>query len=263
MNITDSNLSLPLSNFEFWAKEGFNLKRVSSLAHRKHFFKAPGLASNIIKLHSNLIDKIFGYKMRTCENIILTKAKLLANTNNLGLLGPSLFDGEQVWLGLDPQILNTSYHEFFELFKTIEALIKHQKNFTICDLGAGYARMGLFLHYSYPTVLYHGVELVPERVNEVKRIYELHQCTNATIEINDIQAKNFTYPEANLYFLYDYGSNSSIFNTLKQLSYLKNNELIVVFGSRTLKIIEEQFSNLTRVYASKGNLQQSHIYKVI
>lgn len=260
--ITSTEFQLSLSQFEHWAKESFNLEKVTQLVRNKDFFKAPNLATNTIKLHSNLIDKIFGYKMRNCENIILTKAKLLNNSNNLGVLGPSLFAGEQAWLGLDPQVLNTSYHEFFELFKSLNPLIKNRPNFTICDLGAGYARMGLFLHYLYPDILYHGIELVPERVDEVKRVYQLHHCHKAKIEVNDIQAKEFIYPEANLYFLYDYGTNNAIFATLKQLSLLKNNELIVAMGSRTLKIINEEFSNLIQINNSRTTLHQSQIYKI-
>jgi precorrin-6B methylase 2 len=138
--------------------------------------------------------------------------------------GPILHNGAQTWVGLDFQILQCTYHDLKILFKTI----KPGPNDKIVDLGAGYGRMGIFLHWYYPNTNFLGLELVKERVIEANRIYKSLNC-NKKLMIESDLSKLKELPEGDVYFIYDFGSEEHIKKIL-ELLLLESSKILIVKG---------------------------------
>ena len=86
--------------------------------------------------------------------------------------------------------------------------------------------MGIFLHQFYPLTHFLGIELVPERVNEARRIYETLHTFNKEIIVGDLSQIS-ELPAGDIYFIYDFGSEEHISNILKLLKNTKNSILVV------------------------------------
>lgn len=122
-------------------------------------------------------------------------------------------DGQQRWIGLAPQVLQTPYLEL----RSILARLRPMAGETVVDLGAGYGRLGLVLGAHYPHVDFIGYELVPERVLEGQRILAEQGCTEAKLECADLAALDFRPLAAAYYFLYDFGARDAIKKCLGDL----------------------------------------------
>jgi len=122
-------------------------------------------------------------------------------------------DGQQRWIGLNLQTLQTPYLEL----RTMLEHLQPQPRQCVVDLGAAYGRLGLVLGAHYPEVFFAGFELVAERVNEGRRLLDEHRCLRARLEEADLRAPSFRLPEAEFYFLYDFGTRDAIEKTLQDL----------------------------------------------
>ena len=66
---------------------------------------------------SSQIDLDLGFKIKQIEEILQTKAKQIAPKLQFDQWGPVLHRGAQTWIGLDFQILQTTYHDLKILFE--------------------------------------------------------------------------------------------------------------------------------------------------
>lgn len=173
---------------------------------------------------SSQIDLALGFNIKQIEEKLQARAKALAPETQFDQWGPVLHGGAQTWIGLDFQILQTSYHDLKILFD----VIKPHPGERIVDLGAGYGRLGLFLHFFYPKTEFLGMELVEERVNEGNRLLKNVGCLNKEMVTCDL-GKLRELPDGDIFFIYDFGSVEHI---RRILVLLKNTpkRLLVVKG---------------------------------
>lgn len=130
--------------------------------------------------------------------------------------------GTQTWVGLDFQILQTTYHDLKNIFETL----RPGNNQRIIDLGAGYGRLGIFLHHFYPRTEFLGLELVEERVREGNRLLSLLGSIEKKMKVCDL-SKISELPEGDIYFIYDFGSVDHIKHILEMLKPTSKKTLVV------------------------------------
>lgn len=174
---------------------------------------------------SSQIDQDLGYRIKQIEEILQAKAKSLAPEELFVQWGPTLHGGAQTWVGLDFQILQTTYHDLKTLFEAIKPMPSER----IVDLGAGYGRVGVLLHHYYPKTEFLGIELVEERVKEANRIFKKLNGFNKKMLAFDLNAID-ELPAGDIFFIYDFGSHSHIKKILEMLKHTPK-RLLVVKGS--------------------------------
>lgn len=201
--------------------------------------------NELFSLSSPEIDRHFGLRVNEIEESLYHAAKSLRPMGDLSNLGHALHRGHQTWIGLEPETLQTPYQE---LVKVCEYLRPEVGDLMI-DLGAGYGRLGMVLHYFYPGVFFKGYELVPERVDEGNRIFEKFHCDKAKLFTQDLTDHKFQLPKANYYFIYDYGKVAHIRETLKQIEAFteSGNFKVVARGRGTRSIIEHEHPWLSQI----------------
>lgn len=178
---------------------------------------------DLTKRHiSSQIDLDLGFKIKHIEEILKSRARILAPETHFDQWGPLLHQGAQTWIGLDFQILQTSYHDIKALFD----VIKPRPYERIIDLGAGYGRLGIYLHHFYPQTQFLGIELVNERVKEGSRILANLKSLNKKMEAMDLSTLE-SLPEGDIFFIYDFGSNEHIKMILEKLKATPKRLLIV------------------------------------
>ncbi len=178
---------------------------------------------DLTKRHvSSQIDLALGFKIKHIEEILQTKARELVPEKHFDQWGPTLHDGAQTWIGLDFQILQTTYHDL----KTLFDFIKPKAGERIIDLGAGYGRLGIYLHHFYPRTEFLGIELVQERVNEGNRLFSQLGSQNKKMQSIDL-SKLDELPEADIFFIYDFGSIDHIKHILSMLKNTPKRMLVV------------------------------------
>lgn len=171
---------------------------------------------------SSEIDLSLGFNIKKIEETLRTKALQIDPDTLFDEWGPMLHEGAQTWVGLDFQILQCTYHDLKILFETIKPK-PFQK---VIDLGAGYGRIGIFLHWYYPLTSFLGIELVPERVQEANRIYNKLSTIKKEMIVGDL-SKLEELPQGDFYFIYDFGSEEHIQKILNLLKNEKGKILIV------------------------------------
>jgi SAM-dependent methyltransferase len=169
---------------------------------------------DISQTTSREIDELLGFQVERIENMLLEKARASRPEGNHKTWGHFLHQGNQTWVGLDPQTLQTPY---LELAFACE-ILRPKNHSHYVDLGAGYGRLAFVLKQFYPSVRFTGFEFVAERVLEGQRVFDLHECSNARLLEQDLTADDFEIPHADYYFLYDYGELKHIRKTLEQLA---------------------------------------------
>lgn len=187
---------------------------------------------DLTKRHiSSQIDLDLGFKIKQIEEKLQARAKSMAPEKQFDQWGPVLHNGAQTWIGLDFQILQTAYHDL----KTLFEVIKPHAGERIVDLGAGYGRVGLFLHHFYPRTEFLGLELVEERVNEGNRILSGYGALNKQMKVCDL-SKLIELPDGDIYFIYDFGSVDHIKKILELLKDTPK-RLLVVKGAIARQIM--------------------------
>lgn len=171
---------------------------------------------------SSQIDLALGFRIKQIEEILQAKAKMLAPDKQFDQWGPTLHDGAQTWIGLDFQILQTTYHDLKNIFEAIRPMPSER----IVDLGAGYGRVGIFLHHFYPKTDFLGIELVEERVNEGNRILKGLNASSKKMLSLDLNELN-ELPEGDIFFIYDFGSVDHIKKILEMLKHTPKRLLVV------------------------------------
>ena len=131
----------------------------------------------------------------------------------------------QTWNHLSPQIFQTPYAEFERIVRAVDPDSKLE---TFVDLGAAYGRLGIVLAELRPSARFLGIELVPERVAEGRRVYaEIGLDPNALVT-GDLARDPL--PIADTYFIYDFGKRQEIERVLAELRKIAVNRIVRVVG---------------------------------
>lgn len=120
-------------------------------------------------------------------------------------------DGEERWIGRHSSIFLTPYVELREMLERIQP----KPGETIADLGARYGRLGFVMARHFPECAFRGYEIVPERVRAGAKALQKFGARLATLETADL--REIKIPEAQIYFIYDFGSRESVARTLDRL----------------------------------------------
>jgi precorrin-6B methylase 2 len=186
------------------------------------------------KEFSRALDDALGFQIEAVEKTIIEH------------------DPHTPWAGLEPQALQTPYPEIRLMLQQLSL----KSGQTIVDLGAAYGRMGLVIGAHHPEVKFIGYEISLERVKEGKRI--LCQFPFASTGANigsvqllpdDISRTDWQLPEADVYFIYDFGDLESIIRVIDQLKKraVKTPITVVGRGRRTRDHIERHEPWLSQV----------------
>jgi hypothetical protein len=169
--------------------------------------------------HSARVDAWLGLRADDIERALSEETSALPYEDR-----PS----QQRWVGLGVQALLTPYIEFRAMLE----YLKPKPGAQIADLGAGYGRMGLVLARHFPQTRFLGVECVEERVREGSRIFVAQAVPRDAVQlvVGDLSSPEFALPEADLYFMYDFGDRIAIEKTLQDLRALASRRPITVIG---------------------------------
>ncbi len=147
------------------------------------------------KKQSEVIDRLLGYRCHEIERSV----------------SPQVGNEKELWAGLDVQAFQTPYSEIISMIDYLNP----KPGETWVDLGAAYGRMGVVLGFLRPTVHFLGYELSSDRSSEGNRIFEKWRLINARIKAADLISEDIV--EADVYFVYDFGSKKDVCATLEKL----------------------------------------------
>lgn len=132
----------------------------------------------------------------------------------------------QTWAHVGEQGFQTPYTELYEM---VQNLPEHQGG-TWCDLGAGYGRLGILLSWLSPNIKFKGYEVVANRVKEGQRIYHNLGITSAELICQDLADQKFELPQADVYFIYDFGHEVAVEAILEKLKLRARENKVCVIG---------------------------------
>ncbi len=244
-------MGLSLSDYYEFAENldrdnSFDFNAIQDLLRDPLFFTSQTSSD---EKQSTLIDKIIGLKAHEVERELISQAKQLCETSHSDNLGKSLHQGNQTWVGLDPNTLQTPYREISEILE----YVKPTKGQKIIDLGAAYGRMGIVLNCLYPEAKFVGHEYVIERVDEGNRIFEQYEIGCARLEQVDIASEEFSLEDADIYFIYEYGLKDHIAKTLFELREvgLRRPIIVIARGRSCISLIDYYHPWLSGVFDVK------------
>ena len=209
--------------------------------------------SGEIFAHSAACDRWLGFQIAKIEDH-------LAEVGCRSRAPQASGEKQLIWIGLDPQLLQTPYTEIAWLLQRINP----HAGQTVVDLGAAYGRMGFVLHRLHSEVNFLGFEYVGERVQEGRRALAKFGATRARLEHVDLASHDFKPPIANFYFLYDFGSPKAIEKILYDLRNLSltKNFVLIVRGRHARYIIDRNHSWLANAFPGEPEARVS-IYRSV
>ena len=176
---------------------------------------SPKISYGKAKAEAEKLDKILGFDFDSIE-----KKLSVENRRQDKVVA------KQFWIGLDAQSLQTPYSEVIEM---IQELNPQPENLWI-DLGAGYGRLGVVLGFLKPEVKFLGYEFIESRVNEGNRIFTKWDLKNAKIIQTDLASQSFDLQNAEVYFLYDFGSQADVYLIIEKLRNVASKRQIKVIA---------------------------------
>ena len=184
--------------------------------------------------HSEAVDRWLGFDVDQVE------ADLQARIHEP-------FDRKELWVGLKPSALQTPYTEIRQILSRVQ----WPPSGTVIDLGAGYGRMAHVLAAHFPGSRFIGYELSLERVKEGSRILRAAGISEARAQLihQDLAAPEFELLQANLFFIYDFGTKASIETVLQKLQVIARGQRICVVGRgrSSRDLIEQRHPWLSQV----------------
>ncbi len=239
-----------LSDFQRLERLGISQVERRQLVQNPKFFSLQKEHEVIKNEHAQLVDRILDFRMKYVEEMLVAEASAFDPNGSHESWGPSIHNGVQTWVGLDLVTLQTPYSEMSKIFQ----LLKLKPYQHVVDLGAAYGRMGALIGGLYPKALFTGYEYVKARVDEGNRVYKELGLHNCKLIQQDLFAKDFELPEADIYFIYDYGHVEHIEHTLSQISKIatKRPVRLIVRGKYTREIISRNHPWLDLAYEGKS-----------
>lgn len=170
------------------------------------------------KQQSEKLDALFGFNFTQIEaNILSKKEDFKKHKEN---------QERQFWIGLDVQSLQTPYSEIVEMIQALNP----KAGDVWMDLGAGYGRVGLILGLFCLGVEFYGYEFISDRVNEGNRIRENWQIKNGGLIQADLVHDLIDFEKGHVFFLYDFGSRSDVYQVLEKLKAVASKKPIQVIA---------------------------------
>lgn len=219
------------------------------LTSSPEFYQTPKANDVIKRQHALMVDRILDFRVKYIEEMLVADARGFDPEGSHETWGPTMHKGVQTWIGLELQTLQTPYSELYRIIQ----LLKLRPYQHIVDLGAAYGRMGVVIGGLFIKNSFTGYEFVRARVDEGNRVYkELNMSRSKLVEA-DLAAKDFELPEADVYFIYDYGQVEHIDRTLNQIRAVseKRPVKVVVRGKFTRQIIADRHEWLAMTYEGK------------
>jgi len=167
------------------------------------------------KLHSKNIDLLLGFQCEAIEKALSQDKDSFLNSHE-----------NQYWYGLDSQSLQTPYSEIVDMIECV----KPKSGDSWVDLGAGYGRMGLVLSVLAPETKFLGFEFVANRVAEGVRIYKKWNLNLAKLSETNLADRQFELPEADVYFVYDFGSRQDFDRLLEKMGAMARQKEITLIA---------------------------------
>ncbi|KHD89067.1 MAG: hypothetical protein OM95_05850 [Bdellovibrio sp. ArHS] len=161
--------------------------------------------------HAICVDAHLGLRCESVEKEIRAQAK-----------EDSLF--LQNWDHLSVQAFQTPYVEI----RNILDLLKLNSGSVLVDLGCAYARMAFVVQRHHPDIQFLGFELEGLRVAEAQRA--LGATTLVDLQTTDLAKAEFQLPPADVYFIFDYGTEAHVRKTLDDLKVMARSRTIQVVG---------------------------------
>ena len=179
--------------------------------------------------HSAACDQWLGLNVNAIEaNLVKTGCRLRA---------PQASGEKQlIWIGLEPQMLLTPFSEIRWMLEKLAPKAGDR----IVDFGAAYGRMGFVLARHFAKCEFVGYEYVGERVQDGKKALARFGASRARLEHADLTSDDFKIPDAQIYFIYDFGTPKAIEKILYRLRRSGNPEARIVCRGRHCRYLIEQ-----------------------
>jgi 16S rRNA G527 N7-methylase RsmG len=206
------------------------------------------------RLHAKYLDKEIGYKVAKIEDRLLRSYraydKPVDSSSN-----KKHYPGTQTWIGLHPQALQTPYNDIHEVFSYLQ---KYSIN-KVVDIGAGYGRVGMVMNAMFADSTFTGFEIVKKRQQEANRVFEKYGLNNCHMLNENVLEDEFSLPDADVYFIYDFSELRDISQILNLLSKrLKDkNFFLVTHGDRIDQLLSKKYKEfwITNGHLSFGDLK--------
>lgn len=189
------------------------------------------------QIHAKNLDKILGYRISKIEMKLLQEFQAYDKDVDKTNRKPH-FQNAQTWIGLHPQALQTPYNDIYETFLQL----KDESIKKVVDIGCAYGRVGIVMGHVFPQAQFIGYEIVKHRVQEANRIFRRHDLHNCQVIHTNIFNPDVLFPEADIYFIYDFGETSDISNALMLiLERMKSMRFFLIArGDRVESILNKQ-----------------------
>ena len=136
-------------------------------------------------------------------------------------------EGHEIWAEKGSAVFLTPY---IELRLILAAAGFPETGFAV-DLGAGYGRMGFVVGACFPRASWRGYELVAERAHEGARALAAHPfAARCESHHADVSHASFEMPEADLYFIYDFGSLEAVRSAVEKIKAVASRRSVTVVG---------------------------------
>ncbi len=193
--------------------------------------------------HARQLDSLLGLRIEEIESALRQRGRVQ---------DPSV----EAWIALKPEALLTPYFEFAELVGRVD--VRAEAHWV--DLGCAYSRLGVVLSLLCPHSRYTGIELIEERANEGARVLSELGCQSAQVFCEDLGRCEI--PQADVYFLYDFGGVEQIRRVLLCLQEIARTRRIQVIarGRFTRHEIDRHFPWLSQVVPPVHGVRSS-IYR--
>ncbi len=211
-----------LSDFQNLEKASLQLSELTDILTQRKFFISPKNHEVIKVKHARIIDNLLGFRTQFYEEMLVEDAKKIDPYGSHETWGPSLCDGVQAWVGLDIDTLQTPYSDILKMLE----LMKLKPFQTVVDLGAAYGRMGIVIGALYMKSFFIGHEYIKARVEEGNRIFKNLDFRKCRMEVTDLSKSNYVLPDADIFFLYDFGDLEHIQKILFQLQKMSENRYL-------------------------------------
>lgn len=240
-----------LSDFHHLESLSLSIDERRLLTTQLSFYEAPKGNDVIKRKHAEIVDKILGFRLKYTEEMLIAEARGFDPDGSHETWGPSMHGGVQSWVGLDVATLQTPYAEILRILQ----LVKLKPSQHVVDLGAAYGRMGVVIGGVYAKSSFTGYEFVKARVNEGNRVFNELGFRRCQLIEKNLADEKFNVPEADVYFIYDYGQVEHIERTLRQIERMAHRRpvKVVVRGKFTRQIISHSHEWLDLQYEGKSN----------
>lgn len=206
---------------------------------------------NWARLHSNGVDKFFGFRIKKIENRLVAK---YTPYNEWCSSSPKRkhFPNSEAWIGLKSEILQTPYSDLLDVL----LCLKEENIKTIVDIGSGYCRLGLVKQVVFPKSQFIGLEIVRARKNEASRVLNSQwiEGDQSEVRLVNVLEDDYIVPHADLFFIYDFSQKEDILTLLQKIELnsvtKKRPFFLAIHGERVTSIIENKVK-ITNCYKTK------------